>query len=122
MLGLSLRSLEHLISQREIPIRRIGRRVLIARSVIEVFAKTPEQTSIPREDPNSFQGDERTLQGASLMSAPISSRVGRIGDLVPFAGTSSNPRSSPGTSGGVPITQDASPQFAALTAARGCRA
>jgi excisionase family DNA binding protein len=44
MLGLSLRSLEHLISRREIPIRRIGRRVLIARVAVESFAKAENST------------------------------------------------------------------------------
>ena len=39
MLGVSIRSLEHLISRKEIPTRRIGRRVLIARSAVESFAK-----------------------------------------------------------------------------------
>jgi excisionase family DNA binding protein len=39
LLGLSIRSLEHLISRKEIPTRRIGRRVLITRSTIESFAK-----------------------------------------------------------------------------------
>ncbi len=44
MLGLSVRSLEHLISRREIPTRRIGRSVLITRSVIESFAKAENST------------------------------------------------------------------------------
>jgi excisionase family DNA binding protein len=39
MLGVSIRSLEHLISRQEIATRRIGRRVLIARSTVESFAK-----------------------------------------------------------------------------------
>ncbi len=39
LLGLSIRSLEHLISRKEIPTRRIGRRVLIARSAVESFAQ-----------------------------------------------------------------------------------
>ena len=39
LLGLSIRSLEHLISRKEIPTRRIGRRVLITRSAIESFAR-----------------------------------------------------------------------------------
>jgi excisionase family DNA binding protein len=40
LLGVSVRSLEHLISRGEIPTRRIGRRVLICRSALESFAKT----------------------------------------------------------------------------------
>ena len=39
LLGLSIRSLEHLISRNEIPTRRIGRRVLITRSAIDSFAR-----------------------------------------------------------------------------------
>jgi excisionase family DNA binding protein len=39
LLGLSIRSLEHLISRKEILVRRIGRRVLIARAAVESFAK-----------------------------------------------------------------------------------
>lgn len=39
MLGVSIRSLEHLISRQEIPTRKIGRRVLIARSAVESFAR-----------------------------------------------------------------------------------
>jgi len=39
MLGLSIRTLEHLLSRREIVARRIGRRVLISRSSVETFAK-----------------------------------------------------------------------------------
>lgn len=39
LLGLSLRGLEHLISRNEIPTRRIGRRVLIARCALESFAR-----------------------------------------------------------------------------------
>jgi excisionase family DNA binding protein len=39
MLGVSIRSLEHLISRQEIPTRKIGRRVLIARTAVESFAK-----------------------------------------------------------------------------------
>jgi excisionase family DNA binding protein len=39
LLGLSIRGLEHLISRKQIPTRRIGRRVLITRSAVESFAK-----------------------------------------------------------------------------------
>ena len=39
MLGISIRGLEHLIFNQEIRIIRIGRRVLIARSTVESFAK-----------------------------------------------------------------------------------
>jgi excisionase family DNA binding protein len=42
LLGLSLRSLEHLISRQEIPTRKIGRRVLIMRSAVESFARAKD--------------------------------------------------------------------------------
>jgi len=38
ILGISIRSLEHLIYRQEIPTRKIGRRVLLARSAVESFA------------------------------------------------------------------------------------
>ena len=38
LLGISLRSLELLIWRKELPIRRIGRRVLITRAAVELFA------------------------------------------------------------------------------------
>jgi excisionase family DNA binding protein len=47
MLGVSLRSLEHLISRQEISTRKIGRRVLIPRSVIESFAKAQNSSELP---------------------------------------------------------------------------
>ena len=51
VLGLSLRSLEHLISRQEIPTRKIGRRVLIARSAVESFAKGQDSDNIPEMEP-----------------------------------------------------------------------
>lgn len=51
LLGLSIRGLEHLISRKEIPVRRIGRRVLIARSAVESFAKAQISGDSSREDP-----------------------------------------------------------------------
>lgn len=47
MLGISLRSLEHLISRREIPTRKIGRRVLIARAAVESFARAQNSDETP---------------------------------------------------------------------------
>jgi len=49
MLGVSVRSLEHLIARKEIQTRRIGRRVLIGRSAVESFA---EARSSDEHDPN----------------------------------------------------------------------
>lgn len=51
LLGLSIRSLEHLISRKEILVRRIGRRVLIARSAVESFAKAQISDELSRENP-----------------------------------------------------------------------
>jgi excisionase family DNA binding protein len=48
LLGLSIRSLEHLISSKEIPTRRIGRRVLITRSALESFARVPNPSDPPK--------------------------------------------------------------------------
>jgi excisionase family DNA binding protein len=45
LLGLSLRSLEHIISRGEIETRRIGRRVLIMRSTVESFARASNSTT-----------------------------------------------------------------------------
>ena len=52
-LGLSIRSLEHLISPHEIPTRRIGRRVLIMRSAVESFAKGAEDRAC--EEPQAVR-------------------------------------------------------------------
>jgi excisionase family DNA binding protein len=52
MLGVSIRSLEHLIARHEIPTRKIGRRVLIARTALESFAKA--------------QNTDKTLAGEAL--------------------------------------------------------
>jgi excisionase family DNA binding protein len=38
ILGLSIRSLEHLISNSELPVCRVGRRVLISKKALEEFA------------------------------------------------------------------------------------
>lgn len=50
VLGVSIRKLENLISRREIPTRRIGRRVLITRSAVESFAKAANSTENPRRE------------------------------------------------------------------------
>lgn len=44
MLGLSVRTVENLISSRELPARHIGRRCLIERQVLERFARRDHQT------------------------------------------------------------------------------
>lgn len=44
ILGISIRSLENLIAQGTISVRRIGRRVLITRSELESFAQNNDST------------------------------------------------------------------------------
>jgi excisionase family DNA binding protein len=44
MLGLSVRTLENLISLKELPARRIGRRCLIERTTLERFARRDHRT------------------------------------------------------------------------------
>jgi len=51
MLGISIRGLEQLICNQEIRIRRIGRRVLIARSIVESFAKAQNSVNSSETDP-----------------------------------------------------------------------
>ena len=50
MLGLSVRSIDHLISKKKLPTRRIGKRVLITRSAVETFASAESSTEITREE------------------------------------------------------------------------
>ena len=40
LLSISIRSLDYLITSRQLPTRRIGRRVLVHRNAIERFAQT----------------------------------------------------------------------------------
>ena len=51
MLGISIRGLEHLICSQEIRTRRIGRRVLIARSTVESFAKAQSSEDASDTEP-----------------------------------------------------------------------
>jgi excisionase family DNA binding protein len=44
VLGVSVRTLENLLSLKELPARRIGRRCLIERRALEVFAKRDHKT------------------------------------------------------------------------------
>lgn len=50
MLGLSLRSIDYLIASQKIPIRRIGKRVLITRSAVESFANAENSTEITHQE------------------------------------------------------------------------
>ncbi len=43
-LGISIRKLDELIADSEIPVRRIGRRVLLSLASLERFANTSEST------------------------------------------------------------------------------
>jgi excisionase family DNA binding protein len=44
MLGVSLRTLDRLIAEKQITVRRIGRRVLITRDTLAQFTKRNHQT------------------------------------------------------------------------------
>jgi excisionase family DNA binding protein len=55
-LGISLRSLQNLIAAKQIPVRRIGRRVLIHRKDLEAFARR-DHMSVPLEE-KPAQGPE----------------------------------------------------------------
>ncbi len=45
LLGLSLRTLDHLIARREIRVRRVGRRVLVSRHALEMFANSAHHSA-----------------------------------------------------------------------------
>ncbi len=45
MLDVSLRTLENLIAAKQIPVRRIGRRVVISRQALEEFARRDHATT-----------------------------------------------------------------------------
>jgi excisionase family DNA binding protein len=45
LLGISVRTLENLIASKELPVRRIGRRVLVLRSKIVQFINSDHPTS-----------------------------------------------------------------------------
>jgi excisionase family DNA binding protein len=44
MLGISLRTIDRLIALKELPVRRLGRRVLIARASLENFFRNDHPT------------------------------------------------------------------------------
>lgn len=50
-LGVSLRTVDNLLTARELPARRIGRRVLIPRSALEKFARGDHRTKNHRPHP-----------------------------------------------------------------------
>ncbi len=64
MLGLSVRTLENLIALRELPARRIGRRCLIERQVLERFARRDHRTQQERK------GNEDASQSLSVQPQP----------------------------------------------------
>jgi excisionase family DNA binding protein len=61
MLGVSVRTLENLISFKELPARRIGRRCLIERGVLERFARRDHQTR-PEQDGNRNANESPSIQ------------------------------------------------------------
>ena len=44
MLGISLRTIDRLIALKELPVRRLGRRVLIPRALLESFLRSDHPT------------------------------------------------------------------------------
>jgi excisionase family DNA binding protein len=56
MLGLSVRTLENLLSLKELPARRIGRRCLIEKAALERFARRDHRT---KQGPAAEVDDER---------------------------------------------------------------
>jgi excisionase family DNA binding protein len=50
LLSLSLRSLDYLIARRELPARRVGRRVLIPRRALEDFALRDHVRALRQRD------------------------------------------------------------------------
>jgi excisionase family DNA binding protein len=61
MLGLSVRTLENLLSLKELPARRIGRRCLIERQALERFARRDHRTKQERK------GHDNAGQGSQLI-------------------------------------------------------
>jgi excisionase family DNA binding protein len=61
MLGLSIRTLENLLSLKELPARRIGRRCLIERQALERFARRDHRTKQERK------GNDNGGQGPQLL-------------------------------------------------------
>lgn len=64
MLGLSIRTLENLISLKELPARRIGRRCLIERQALERFARRDHRTKLERKG-NDDAGQSPRVQPQS---------------------------------------------------------
>jgi excisionase family DNA binding protein len=50
LLGLSLRMLDYLVARREISVRRVGRRVLVPRHALEMFANSARCRASDRDD------------------------------------------------------------------------
>jgi excisionase family DNA binding protein len=64
MLGLSVRTLENLLSLKELPARRIGRRCLIERQALERFARRDHRTKTQRKE-NGDAGQGLSVQPQS---------------------------------------------------------
>jgi len=56
-LCISVRTLEYLIGRGELPVKRVGRRVLISRLVLEHFARTPAGSEITDEKAGPDPGE-----------------------------------------------------------------
>jgi excisionase family DNA binding protein len=68
-LGVSIRTLENLISLKELPARRIGRRCLIERRALEIFAKRDHKTRPEVEPSISDRGQESQQSNKSPREA-----------------------------------------------------
>jgi excisionase family DNA binding protein len=58
VLGVSVRTLENLISLKELPARRIGRRCLIERRALDLFVKRDHKTRSTVEQSPSMMAQE----------------------------------------------------------------
>lgn len=61
LLSISLRSVEYLIARKELPTRRIGKRVLVPRAALEQFARRDHATVLVSRpsDHLAFTGEQR---------------------------------------------------------------
>ena len=50
LLGLSLRTLDYLIARKELCVRRVGRRVLVPRHALQMFANSARRPASGRDD------------------------------------------------------------------------
>lgn len=51
VLGVSIRTVDHLFASKELPFRRIGRRILVSRQALEQFARRDHPTRSQEQKP-----------------------------------------------------------------------